>query len=492
MKRRLAIFFALLTAVFLLTVAIRGRSIDLQARQTIQDTSPGGPYEGSNSTSRFALTQAIVDNQSLFLSPHQAKFAAPDVAKYNDRYISLFTPGISLLGTPFYWLGKLFGLPQVFTYLSVTLTAVINLLLIFVLARRLGASTSASLLSGLIFLAASNALAYSTTFTQHHMTAALILASLVLASAKTSLTNSFLFGLFTGLGILVDLPNFLFQIPILIFFARRYLSLHHFNRKILPFIPGIAIPICLLFWYNWQTTGSPFRLAQFIGRAREFVTSPSSTQTPSSSRKFSLPYDSRKQLNGLYILLFSNERGWLYYFPVVTIGILGLALALKTKSTNSIALISITVILLILVSYSMFGDPWGGWSFGPRYLIPAFAVISVFTGFAVQVFGRNLVFMFLFFTLTLRSVYLSSLGSLTTNSIPPKQEAEHLSSPIPYTYKYNLQLVKKNISSSLVYNLLLSDFVNVKQLVNILTVLSFLAIAGLYFQSIHVQKIKRH
>ena len=57
------------------------------------------------------------------------------------------------------------------------------------------------------------------------------------------------------------------------------------------------------------------------------------------------------------------------------------------------------------------------------------------------------------------SIFVRSLGALTTNSIPPKGEAIYLVNPIPYTYKYNFKLAETNNSSSLIYNVYLSPHI---------------------------------
>jgi len=50
-----------------------------------------------------------------------------------------------------------------------------------------------------------------------------------------------------------------------------------------------------------------------------------------------------------------------------------------------------------LMIYSMWGDPWGGWAFGSRYLIPAYAAISVFLAVALEKFRRDKLFLLMVF-----------------------------------------------------------------------------------------------
>ena len=110
----------------------------------------------------------------------------------------------------------------------------------------------------------------------------------------------------------------------------------------------------------------------------------------------------------------------------------------------------------------MFGDPWGGWAFGPRYLIPAAAILSAATGLTISRFRRNIPFIITFIVLLAYSLGVNTIGAMTTTQVPPKVEAVNLPDPIPHTYEYNLQLIDKNFSSSLVYNLYLFKIMSVK------------------------------
>ena len=498
MKHTVIIVFTLVS-LSLLAVIIKGRSIDIQNYQSVRDTSPTGPYEGSNSTSRFALTEAIVKYNTFLLTPEQAKFSSPDVGKINNRYISVFTPGVSFLGVPFYLIGEKIGFPQLTTYFSITLLSFINALLIIHLTyRKLKTSLPAAVISGFIFLFSTHALSYATAFVQHHPTVTILLLALEIISSPVSLLNNFLFGLLLGTGLLIDAPNSFMLFPMIIYnfikqidikFITRRVSVS-LNLKALAVGIGLIPPIIFLGYYNSQTTGSYIKLPQFFGRAPEFNVSYIPTEYSESKIRSSLPYKSRQILNGLYILLVSNERSWFYYSPVVAIGLLGLFLALKNPSHHDLAIVSIFSIAVTIISYSMFGDPWGGWSFGPRYLIPATALACLFIGHALQRFGRNLIFASVFFLTCLYSSYIAFLGALTTNAVPPKQEAKMLPDPIPYTYKYNNQLLSKNTSGSLVYNLFLNQYLSAQQLLIGLTLISNLFILALYFSHLYDHKYK--
>ena len=132
----------------------------------------------------------------------------------------------------------------------------------------------------------------------------------------------------------------------------------------------------------------------------------------------------------------------------------------------------------------MFGDPYGGWSFGPRYLIPATAVIVPGIGVFLQKWGKNFIGIMMFFSLVGYSVWLATIGAMTTNAIPPKQETMYLATPIPYTYQYNLDFIDKNFSSSLIFNMFLNNQITVDSFVKIYVGLVMVLITILYGASL--------
>jgi hypothetical protein len=161
----------------LLALVVKGDRIDdnTLAYQHNYDEKLTGPFESSGSSSRYALVQAIANTGTFFFNDAQAQLAAPDLVRYKDKYSSLFTPGVSFLALPFYFLGNYFGLPQLITYSSTTLISIINLILVIAISRKLGASRTSSFISGFLFLFGSNALTYSLTLTQHHWSILVIL-----------------------------------------------------------------------------------------------------------------------------------------------------------------------------------------------------------------------------------------------------------------------------------------------------------------------------
>lgn len=468
--------------------------------QTEKSTKFGGPFEASNSTSRYALTESIVENNSLTLNQKLAKFSSPDLVDYKGKFISIFTPGVSFVGVPFYMLGKLFGTPQLFTYFLTTIVAVMNVFLIAVLSKKFGTGLLPGIIAGLIFLFASNGLTYSFTFTQHHLSSMIVLLAVFCAASKNTFKNYLFFGMLFGAGILIDIPNAFLLTPILLYMLfkgfKKQETITKIQITLRPALLGLLIgiiPFLMIFaWYNYETTGSYTKLGQTIGRSKFFRDNlppqlsadiVSTIKNEHKSLGLKLPFETRAQLQGLYILLVSNERSWVYYSPILLFGIVGVVLLYKTEK-KTISLLVVAIILTNITLYSMFGDPWGGWAFGPRYLIPSAALTAAFIGIVIERFKKNPLFVIVFSIFLVYSVWVNSLGALTTQSIPPKVEAVNLASHIPYTYQYNQQLLTNNFSSSLLYNVFLQDKISANQYMQILvlgTLELFVAVYAMTF-----------
>lgn len=489
--RPLLISLLVIVAAGLLAFGIKGHLHGPNYYQLTRDTSVGGPFESSNNTSRYALTEAIVEDKTFFFNDARARFATPDIEEYNGKIFSIFTPGVAFFGVPFYLLGKLFGLPQLFTYFSTAVLALINFFLIILLARKLGAGFYSSLLGGIVFLFGTNALSYALTFTQHHASVTLILLALLNITGERTFLKNILLGVLFGTGLLIDVPNGIMLLPIIIYALLKHLKSETISEKIklglklniIGLLIGL-IPLLAVFgWYNYNTTGSYFKVAQLLGRRVDVLQTGEivhKRQISAEAEAPKLPFNPRNQLQGSNILLISNERSWLYYSPVVLLGILGMVLAHRQMTKRSLAIIASSVVLTTIVVYSMFGDPWGGWAFGPRYLIPAAAILSAAIGIAVERFRKNIFFIVVFIILLAYSLGINTIGAMTTTQVPPKVEAVNLPNPIPYTYEYNLQLIDKDFTSSLVYNLYLFKFMSVREFLYGYYAVALIAIASAY------------
>lgn len=481
------IFIALitLTGIVLTIIGDKGNPIAFQYEK---NTKAGGPYENSITNARYALTEAIVERRSFTLNDEEAKFASPDLVYYKNKFYSIFTPGISLLGVPFYIIGRSLNIPQIVTFLSVTLYTSACMIVIYFLARRLGVNNFAALLGGFVFLFGTNALVYAHSFTQHGFSTLMILLSVYLAFGKRTILKNALFGLIAGLAVLADIPNIVLLFPVGLYILSQDLIILRKNSKVfleiryffIAILIGLLPMLGVFAWYNYQTTGSYVMLGQSIGKiSYEEVYKPKpqvKLDTGVIKRDSSLPFFPRLQVNGLYTLLVSDERAWWFYSPVILFGLLGLYSMYKDKKFIGIANILTAVLFVNISIYSMFGDPWGGWAFGPRYLIPSAGILSLGVALAVQKYAKKLWFSIVFLIAMPYSIIISVIGAVTTSLIPPKVEAVHLVPYISYTYMRNIDLLSRNSVNSLIYNLFFTSKINGFAYVAIIS--SLLIVAG--------------
>jgi hypothetical protein len=255
---------------------------------------------------------------------------------------------------------------------------------------------------------------------------------------------------------------------------------------VIGFVPFVAI----FGYYNKQITGSYITLTQFLGRS-DYPPKMDSMEINKAPDPYqpTLPFYPRLQVNGLYILLVSDERGWLYYSPIILIGVAGLFLAVKQKRVQSEVLTILAMITITVILYASFGDPWGGWSFGPRYLLPATALLTTGIGVAIERWKQSLLFGLAFLALAGYSIYVSTFGAFTTTQVPPKQEADRLATFIPYTYTYNQQLVDQGKTGSLVYNLWLHEYLPLATVVKIYQGIGVLIVLIAYLRNLNLRQL---
>lgn len=442
-----------------------------------------GPFEFAQ-RARYAMTYSLVEEGKLDLLAPFAKFALPDVGYANGNYVSLFAPGTSFITVPGYFVGKYFGSSQVGTYAVIALFAVLNMAFVKLISEKLGASSAAATVTSFIFLFATPAFSYGVNLYQHHISLFLILCSIYLLLRKESIISVFVVWFLYGLAIFVDYPNAILMLPIIFYSLIKLVNIGQEAAGIrIRFqvgkalgVCGLVLPILLLAWFNRSLLGSPYSLT---GTAQDVV-SVSDDGSPvlykdSMDLKEQLKeselalnksalsfFNTRNLINGLYTHLVSPDRGVIYYAPVILFGVLGFSVLRKKKNTEFSFLLSIIGVDIIL--YSMWGDPWGGWSFGSRYLIPAYALMAIFISFSLEKINEKPILTALFIIITAYSVFVNSLGAVTSTGNPPLSEVKNLGiqsgKSERYTFARNWDILLTVGSKSFVYNTFAASYMS--------------------------------
>jgi hypothetical protein len=480
-----AVILPIIIAVIVLLGSIRGNwgSPDITVLNDTRWTE-NGPFELSPERGRFALMYSIIEENSFQFSLPIAKFAAPDVSINNGSFVSMFAPGLSLIIIPGYLVGKYLGLAQVGAYSVISLFAVLNFLLIRYIASKIGAKLSAATIAALLFLFGSPAYAYGVSLYQHHVSTFLILLALAILLKWKNIKSLILIWIICGVSVMIDNPNFFFMLPIGIYALTRLISIETTKEKVKIQLKPLGVltlfsfifPVSLFLYINFLSYGNPFQLAGTNQSGEEqisqLIENPDlatiaqidenldiddavGEQTEEKKSRSAVAFFKTRNLpNGLYTHLLSLDRGMIMYTPVLLLGFLGLILLPKSSLGMKKVLVS-TVTIVVLI-YSLWGDPYGGWAFGSRYLIPAYAVLSIGLAVLLSKYSRSFLLISAVLILGSYSIAVNTIGALTTNRIPPKVQVlalEEISSMRQrYTYTRNIEMLDSNHSKSFVFN----------------------------------------
>lgn len=487
MKRITLNFSTIEKALVILTFLIVAIILALSVRGYLGNPTPDqlntqewgydGPFELSPERGRYALLYSLVEAKSFYFPVDVAKFAIPDLGYFNGHYVSLFAPAVSFIAVPGYMIGKALGANQVGAFSVIALFALFNGILVYAISRELGVKKAIALIASLIFLFATPSFAYAVTFYQHHISTFLVLISVYLLIKYDNFWSLGIVWFMCALSLSVDYPNLFMMLPIGIFSIGKILVLQKDETKLkVNFKPlrilsvvFLILPMIFFFWFNKESYGNPLQLAGGVEQIKIIGEDGNPVKVNDESKPLSVEeaanktveepknvvrfFNTRAMLNGFYILFLSPDRGIISFAPIIVLGFIGFYFLYKSRSKYSALLLSI--LLANIVLYAMWGDPWGGWAFGARYLIPGYSILAIFIAFMLSQINKK-VLLIPVLALFLYSAYINTSGALTANTNPPKVEVlalEALSGiEQKYTYKRNMDLLYANKSKSVFFN----------------------------------------
>ena len=511
MKNKSAILFIILIAAVLYGLTLRGLagnplpSNNFAGNMDLNGNAKNAAaFELSPERGRFVHVIALGENGTYALNQTLADVAYPDVGYHGKNYFSFFQPGIAYMALPFYLLGRSFNLSQVASFASISLFSILALIFLYKIAREiLSLPLWAALASVLIFAFGSTAWSYAITLYQHHVTVFLMLSGFYAVwrfgkDEKFGWLWAAWAGLAYALSVTVDSPNAILFMPVGLYLlicavkvireksGQTTLSL---RLGIFAGILGFCAGISLLLYFNQHYLGSWHTLnGSLPGYEKSVPKSAVATTTPVilDAAKIIAPPAKNivgffKQDNipkGFVVLLFSRDRGLFFFAPIFLLALLGIYYALKRRAnleiTILLALFGVNVFL-----YSSWGDPWGGWAYGPRYLIPSMSVLSLFVGVSLAHHAKNWWFRSIAFLLFAYSTAIALLGAITTNANPAKNEA--LALHTGYNFTRNWEFLKKDISGSFAYNSFFGKFISLEGYFFILLTVLLALAATLFF-----------
>jgi hypothetical protein len=339
-----------------------------------------------NTASRLMLTYAMVDRGTVEITGLDVHTG--DKALLRGRYYSDKLPGYPMLAALPYVCAKwalqlpphpLGADPEKCKYwpadywitlgTSGLITAGTAALLV-VLALELGCSAGAAVLVGLAYGLSTPAYIYATLAYGHQASAFALLASFLLIRG----TSSRIVGLRLAIaGFLAALASVIeLQVAPVSAILGLYLLTEVLSRRYHPgglwiFVLGVALPTLALLAYNQVAFGSPWDMGYFHHVNFAHV------HTPDNPTGLRSP-DWRK----VDPLLWGRYRGLFSYAPILILALPGW-IVLILRRRWSLAIVSLLVCASVLLVNLSYPEWTGGWSTGPRLLLPLipFAMIPV-------------------------------------------------------------------------------------------------------------------
>ncbi len=360
-----------------------------------------------NSASRFYLVSAMVDYGVLHIDPYAE--LTGDKSFHHGHFYSNKAIGAPLLAAPVYWLDRRAsgshkhpplapGSRYLIRLVTTTVPFAFLGVVLFGLARRWGAGPRSAFSATIAYGLGSIALIHASLFSGHGMAAAFAFFSFALLVSLrgervtradrsvfadqarrsgvgrsrspgevvfggTRLSAAFLAGLTAGIAGLCDYTA-MYTAVVLALFALATLRP---VRLMVGFLSGGLLCALLLAAYNWHCFGSPLSFSYANQVAAEFAES-------SRQGLLGITWPSPQRLAAL---LFSPARGLLAIMPVFVFSFPGLWHMFRSRTRRPEAVVILAVVLGYLMINAGFYGWHGGWTYGPRYLVPMLPFLAV-------------------------------------------------------------------------------------------------------------------
>lgn len=327
-------------------------------------------WHNSNTTSRVLPVLSVVRDGTLQIDKYSDKTI--DKSFVNGHYYSDKAPFPSFLVIPFYSVYYyLFNNQNDLSFESIakpvyiiggilcgSIPFAIIILITFLYVHEEHTNYSVAMLS-MLPIYGSFIFIFSGTFFSHVFSGALLLLAYVFLKYRK---KYFLAGVFSGLGFVSELP---IGLIVFIWTIQIYLNEKSF-RNTWNFILGTLPSLLLLLFYNYKLTGNPTDILYNHIPVVDFP----------SENFLGFRYPS---ISALWKLIFSWYRGILFYMPILILIIVQFFrfYQFHLKGLLKNYLFIIVIAYLLLISSHEIWD--GGWSYGPRHLIPI-AVLLIFEG----------------------------------------------------------------------------------------------------------------
>ncbi len=344
---------------------------------------------GWNVNSQFALTCAIVEKGTLAIDDYHEHPAVEtgDKAFYDGHFYCDKSPVTPFLGVPAFALYRSWKriLGETYTYIAArrwttwltigTSAAALAWLIAITLARRGISPPLAAALSGL-WIMATPLYGYSILFFNYVPACAIAMAGWVILDSLSFTKN-----------------GFIRKQLLLLFIAGIFLGLASWTLQTVALLAMLAgfLPVIRARHFGIKSflTLVPYAAGGFIGAAGYAIYSLCIFGRIASPYEYEHdPYFREMMSQGvmgaswpnpvvLLLITFHPYRGLFTLFPITLIATFGALSAFyfrRDRASNFIALVFLAGLLTYNAGYYMW---WGGWSYAPRHLIPALALLPI-------------------------------------------------------------------------------------------------------------------
>lgn len=343
------------------------------------------PATGWNVNTRLALVLAVVDQGTFSIDAYHdtPPTETGDKAFFEDRFYSDKAIGLGLLALPVYAAMRFLAGEVSFhavnywtTLLAVSLPAGLALLAIWALLLRLGSDPWRGMLLLALFAWGSMFFGYSTVFMPYAPGIACVAGACWVAlrgdGRRMSPGEAAAAGGLCGFAVIMD---FLFGPMVLlagVVFLHRLWSDgegpgHWMSRIGLGALVG-AIPIGVYAAYSYSIFGRP--VVPYEYEYEEFF------REAMSRGLFGI--DGFRPA-AAWFTSFHPYRGLFFWTPLALLAVVGTVPLLRagTGENRVLALVSLLAFVAYFLVSSSYYMWWGGWSMGPRHLLPAFALLPL-------------------------------------------------------------------------------------------------------------------
>jgi hypothetical protein len=332
------------------------------------------------------LTYALVDRGTVTLDGLDRQTG--DKALFRGHYYSDKLPGYSLLATGPYAVARLalrlpdhplnrpaFALWRADYWVTLgtsALATALGCLLLLSLARELGCTEGQAALVAVAYGLATPAYVYATLAYGHQAAALALLASFTLlwrSRGSRAGLAVFAAGFLAAAAAVIELSLGPVAAILGLYLLVQVTGRRRPARALGAFAAGAALPTLVLLGYNQLCFGSPWELGYFH-HATEMFARVHSRSNPLGLRS--------PDWSNAMPLVWGRHRGLLFYAPVVVASVPGWFVLARRRLWGMMVVSALVVSAVFLTNLSY--PQWtGGWSTGPRLLVPllAFAMLPV-------------------------------------------------------------------------------------------------------------------